>query len=72
MPAKKSAPDKPMRLILPVCGTCWTEIRHCTSYCRHGGYVHRDSELHRCGDRWPGSLARRATGDELAARATAG
>ena len=62
----KPAPDKPMRLHLPVCGTCWTEIRHCTSYCRHGGWMHRDTELHRCGDRWPGSLARPASDEEVA------
>jgi hypothetical protein len=62
----RPSPPKPVRLLLPVCVTCWTEIRCCSRYCTHGGYVHRDTELHGCGDRWPGSLARKAGGEALA------
>jgi hypothetical protein len=66
MTRAKPSPPKPLRLILPVCGTCWTEIRHCTSYCRHGGWMHRDSEKHACGQKWPGSYAQPASDEEVA------
>jgi hypothetical protein len=72
----KPAPVKRPVVLLPVCGTCWSEIRPCSPQCSHGGWVHRDTELHRCGrDRFPepGSVsvlylrwARPATAGELA------
>jgi hypothetical protein len=62
----KTAPAKRPVVLLPVCGTCWKEARRCSPACRHGGYVHRDSEKHGCGPRYPGSYARPATAEELA------